>query len=61
MTVDFTSTELISILLIISGAINGFFVTKVGLHPFITTLAMMGILRGACYVLTEGSQTVSYT
>lgn len=38
------------------GAIIGFFVTKVGLHPFIMTLAMMGILRGACYVITEGSQ-----
>lgn len=43
------------------GAANGFFVTKVGLHPFITTLAMMGIVRGACYVLTEGSQISLYT
>jgi ribose transport system permease protein len=43
------------------GGINGFFVTKVGLHPFIATLAMMGILRGACYVLTEGSQISLYS
>lgn len=43
------------------GAINGFFVTKVKLHPFITTLATAAIIRGACYVLTEGSQISLYT
>ncbi|NLO99519.1 MAG: ABC transporter permease [Clostridiaceae bacterium] len=46
---------------LIIGAINGFFVTKVGLHPFITTLATAGIIRGACYVLTQGSQISLYT
>ena len=43
------------------GSLNGFFITKVGLHPFIATLAMGGILRGACYALTEGSQISLYT
>ncbi|MFC0470962.1 ABC transporter permease [Halalkalibacter kiskunsagensis] len=37
------------------GLINGFFVGKVGLNPFITTLAMMGIARGVAYIFTEGS------
>lgn len=46
---------------ILIGAVNGFFVTKVGLHPFIQTLAMAGIIRGACYVLTEGSQISLYS
>lgn len=46
---------------LIIGAVNGFFVTKVGLHPFIITMAMMGIIRGACYVLTKGSQISLYT
>jgi ribose transport system permease protein len=37
------------------GLINGFFVTKVGLSYFITTLAMMGIARGFCFVVTKGT------
>jgi len=37
------------------GAVIGFFVTKVGLSPFITTLAMMGIARGLCFVITKGT------
>lgn len=39
----------------ICGLVNGFFIGKVGLNPFITTLAVMGIARGASYVLTQGS------
>jgi len=42
------------------GAANGFFITKLKLSPFITTLAMMGIIRGAVYVCSEGV-TVSVT
>jgi ribose transport system permease protein len=38
------------------GLVNGFFIGKVGLNPFITTLAVMGIARGASYVITQGSQ-----
>ncbi len=36
------------------GAFNGFFITKVGLSPFITTLAMLSIARGAAFVVTQG-------
>ena len=36
------------------GLFNGFFITKVGLSPFITTLAMLSIARGAAFVVTQG-------
>jgi ribose transport system permease protein len=36
------------------GAANGFFITELNLSPFITTLAMSGIVRGAVYVVTKG-------
>ncbi len=39
---------------VILGGINGFFVTKVGLDPLITTLATMAIYRGGSYVVTKG-------
>lgn len=39
---------------VLFGAINGFFVTKVGLNPLITTLATMAIYRGGAYVVTKG-------
>lgn len=37
------------------GFINGFFIGKVGVNPFIATLAVMGIARGVAYVLTQGN------
>lgn len=37
------------------GLLNGFFIGKMGLNPFITTLAIMGIARGGAFVLTQGS------
>ncbi len=37
------------------GMINGYFIGKVGLNPFITTLAVMGMTRGTSYILTQGS------
>lgn len=37
------------------GLINGFFIGKIGLNSFITTLAMAGIARGASYVFTQGN------
>lgn len=40
---------------ILCGLVNGFFIGRVGLNPFITTLAVMGIARGAAYVMTQGS------
>lgn len=39
----------------ICGLINGYFIGKVGLNPFITTLGMMSVARGGSYVLTQGS------
>ncbi len=36
------------------GFFNGFFITRVGLSPFITTLAMLSIARGAAFVVTQG-------
>lgn len=42
------------------GLVNGFFIGKVGLNPFITTLAVMGIARGVSYVLTQGSPVSLY-
>ena len=36
------------------GLFNGFFITRVGLSPFITTLAMLSIARGAAFVVTKG-------
>ncbi|WP_094551693.1 ABC transporter permease [Petroclostridium xylanilyticum] len=37
------------------GLINGFFIGKIGLNPFITTLGISGVARGTAYVLTQGS------
>lgn len=37
------------------GLINGLIITKVGINPFITTLGMMGVARGATFVITQGS------
>lgn len=42
------------------GAIIGFFVTKVGLNFLITTLAIMVVARGACFVLTKGTPLSLY-
>lgn len=36
------------------GAVNGFFVTKLKLNAFITTIATMQIFRGVAYLLTNG-------
>lgn len=37
------------------GFFNGVMVAKVGLPPFIVTLGMMSLARGAAYIFTEGS------
>ncbi|WP_251554600.1 ABC transporter permease [Neobacillus muris] len=39
---------------VLIGAINGFFVTKAKLAPFIVTLGMMTIARGGALVISEG-------
>ncbi len=36
------------------GAFQGFFVTRIGLHHFIVSLAVMVIARGACLLFTGG-------
>ena len=42
------------------GLVNGYFIGKVGLNPFITTLGMMGIARGIAYIITEGAYISLY-
>ena len=36
------------------GLANGFLVTRVGINPLITTLGMLGMVRGLAYVLSGG-------
>ncbi|MBM4019273.1 MAG: ABC transporter permease [Planctomycetes bacterium] len=36
------------------GAANGLIVARIGINPFITTLGMMGIVRGALEVISRG-------
>ena len=36
------------------GYLNGFIVTKMKLPPFIATLGMTGVLRGAALIITDG-------
>ena len=43
------------------GAMMGFFVTRVGLHHFIVSLAVMVIARGACLLGTGGRPLGLYT
>lgn len=40
---------------IICGLLNGIFIGKIGLNPFITTLAMLGIAKGTTLLATQGS------
>lgn len=37
------------------GVVDGLMIGKVGINPFITTLAMMEIARGAIYIITSGT------
>src|SRR5262245_25973347 len=37
-----------------AGAVNGFFVTRVGMPPFVPTLGMLSLARGLAFVLTQG-------
>jgi ribose transport system permease protein len=36
------------------GLVNGLFIARVGLAPFVTTLGMLSIVRGLCYAITGG-------
>ncbi len=37
------------------GFINGFIIARIGINPFVTTLAMMSIVRGMLLVITRGA------
>lgn len=43
---------------IVSGAVNGFLVTVVGINSLITTLGTLAVLRGATRLLTDGQTAV---
>ena len=40
---------------LLTGFVNGFFISRVGLNPLIMTLGMMSVARGVAYVITEGA------
>ena len=43
---------------IIPGLVNGVLVARIKVPPFIATLGMFGIVRGAAFLLTDGQQVV---
>ncbi len=43
---------------LIPGLVNGVLVAKIKVPPFIATLGMYGIIRGAAFLLTDGQQVV---
>lgn len=43
---------------LIPGLVNGLLIAKVKVPPFIATLGMFGIIRGAAFLLTDGQQVV---
>jgi len=43
------------------GAAMGFVVTRIGLNFFITSLAFLGIARGACFIVTGGTPLSLFT
>ena len=40
---------------VLCGLFNGFLIAKQKMAPFIVTLAMMGIARGICFIITTGT------
>jgi ribose transport system permease protein len=36
------------------GLVNGLFIARIGINPFITTLGMMGVVRGLVDIITQG-------
>jgi ribose/xylose/arabinose/galactoside ABC-type transport system permease subunit len=43
---------------LIPGIINGILIARIKVPPFIATLGMFGIIRGAAFLLTDGQQVV---
>ncbi len=54
----FLAIGLSLIVALIFGAVNGILITKMRIPAFIATLASMNVLRGACYVMTNGKPVV---
>lgn len=46
------------IVALIPGLINGVLIARIKIPPFIATLGMFGIVRGAAFLLTDGQQVV---
>lgn len=42
------------------GALNGVVIARLGLHPFVVTLATMAIFRGAAYAVSGGSAVSNF-
>jgi ribose transport system permease protein len=51
-------TVLALLIALIPGFINGVLIARVRIPPFIATLGMFGIVRGAAFLLTDGQQVV---
>ncbi|MDO5135625.1 MAG: ABC transporter permease [Eubacteriales bacterium] len=45
---------------LIVGVLNGAIVAYTGIHPFVVTLAMQSICRGAAYLIANGSPVTAY-
>lgn len=43
---------------VLAGGVNGVLIARLGLPPFVVTLAMLGIARGIALVLTDGNAVV---
>ena len=55
-------SSLVAIVVVMAfGLLNGILVTKVGLSSFIATLGMMGIARGLCLIVTQGTPLSLYS
>lgn len=56
MGVNLWLAALVSIVICtLVGVVNGVLIGKVGINPFITTLGMMSIARGAVFIITNGT------
>lgn len=46
---------------VIAGLVDGVIIAYTGIHPFVVTLAMQSILRGAAYLLADGQPVPLYS
>lgn len=54
----FTAMGVAVVVAALFGAINGLVITKMEIPAFIATLATMNVMRGICYVMTNGKPVV---